>query len=162
MQKPQRKQTRLQTYDYSQAAAYFVTICTKNHENLLWSNVGATIGRPHKMPLSKYGKIVDQAVQSIPIHYSTISVDNYVIMPNHIHLLLQIQNDQSGRPMVAPTVSTVIQQTKGVITKQIGFPIWQKSFYDHVIRNENDYAEIWEYIDNNPLKWQEDDFYSTQ
>ena len=61
--------------------------------------------------------------------------------------------------MVAPTISTVIQQLKGVITKQIGWSVWQKLFHDHVIRNEKDYLKIWEYIDNNPISWKEDCFY---
>jgi len=62
--------------------------------------------------------------------------------------------------MLAPTISTVIQQTKGYITKQIGFSVWQKLFYDHIIRGEKDYKEIWEYIDNNPLKWELDRFFT--
>ena len=61
--------------------------------------------------------------------------------------------------MVAPTISTVIQQLKGVVTKQIGHPVWQKLFHDHVIRGEMDYLKIWEYIDNNPTRWEEDCFY---
>ena len=73
-------------------------------------------------------------------------------MPDHIHLLLQINTNKNGRPMVAPTVDRIIKQTKGYITKQIGFSIWQKSFYDHIVRGNNDYKEIWEYIENNPLK----------
>ena len=81
-------------------------------------------------------------------------------MPNHIHLLLQIHGGENGRAMPAPTVSTVIQQMKGYVTKQIGFTVWQKLFYDHIIRNENDYREIWEYIENNPIKLTEDRFYN--
>ena len=64
--------------------------------------------------------------------------------------------------MVAPTISTVVQQLKGVITKQIGDSIWQKLFHDHVVRNEHDYRKIWEYIDTNPAKWQEDCFYAEE
>ena len=64
--------------------------------------------------------------------------------------------------MVAPTISTVVQQLKGVITKRIGDSIWQKLFHDHVVRNEHDYRKIWEYIDTNPAKWQEDCFYAEE
>ena len=110
--------------------------------------------------LSEYGNIVETAIKNIPLKYTSVSVDRYVIMPNHIHLLLQIHIDENVRAMPAPTVSTVIQQMKGYVTKQIGFPVWQKLFYDHIIRNGNDYREIWEYIENNPLKWVEDRFYS--
>ena len=61
--------------------------------------------------------------------------------------------------MVAPTISRIVQQIKGVVTKQIGYSIWQKLFHDHVIRGENDYLKIWQYIDDNPAKWEEDCFY---
>ena len=94
------------------------------------------------------------------MHYPAISVDHSVVMPNHIHLLLQINTDTDGRPMVAPTISIIVQQLKGVITKQIGQSVWQKLFHDHVIRSEADYLKIWEYIDNNPIKWEEDCFYN--
>ena len=88
-----------------------------------------------------------------------ISVDHDTIMPNHIHLLLQINTDDDGRPMGAPTVSTVINQLKGIITKQVGFPVWQKSYYDHIIRGKKDYLEIWDYIEGNPYRWINDEFY---
>ena len=83
-------------------------------------------------------------------------------MPNYIHLLLQVNTDANGRPMVAPTISTVVQQLKGTISKQIGCSIWQKLFHDHVIRAEQDYQKIWTYIDTNPVKWKEDCFYEEE
>ena len=156
---PRRKNIRLKNYDYSLPGAYFITICTKNKENYLWCNVGASIARP-QVPLNKYGKIVDDAIKNIEKLYTNITVNKFIIMPNHIHILLQIHSDNDGRPMVAPTISRVVQQMKGYVTKQIGKPIWQKSYYDHVIRGEQDYKEIWEYIENNPIRWQEDEFYS--
>ena len=85
-------------------------------------------------------------------------MDNYVIMPNHIHLLLFLYCD-NGRAMLVPTVSRVIQQLKGAVTKRIGHPIWQSRFYDHVIRTERDYRDIYTYIDNNPARWSEDEYY---
>ena len=80
-------------------------------------------------------------------------------MPNHIHLLLRIDTDPDGREMSAPTISRVIQQMKGAVTKRIGTSIWQKLFHDHVIRNERDYLKIWEYIEGNPSRRKEDCFY---
>ena len=80
-----------------------------------------------------------------------MSVDRYVIMPDHIHLLITIHTDERGRPMVAPTVSRVVQQMKGYVTKHIGSSIWQKSFYDHVIRNKEDYETHIKYIYENPF-----------
>lgn len=159
MELPKRRQNRLAEYDYSIPNAYFITVCTKNRKNLFWMDVGAAIGRPENIPLTILGMMVKQVIQDIPMHYPTITVDHSVIMPNHIHLLLQINNDIDGRPMAAPTISTVINQTKGVISKKAGFSVWQKGFYDHVIRGERDYLDIWNYIEGNPGKWAEDRLY---
>ena len=137
-----------------------MTLCVKDRSPILWKSVGASIARPQTPPLSTWGKIVATAIQNIPTHYPAISVDHYVVMPNHIHLLLQINTDDDGRPLPAPTISVVVQQLKGVVTKQIGHSIWQKLFHDHVIRNEQDYLKIWNYIDGNPSKWEEDCFYT--
>ena len=159
MELPKRKPNRLADYDYSQPNAYFITICTKNKEQLFWKKVGASIARPEQINLSAYGKIVEEAIINISTHYPMITVDNYVIMPNHIHLLLQTQTDHNGRAMLAPTISVVVQQMKGYITKKIGTSIWQKLFHDHVVRGEKDYLKIWNYIEGNPSKWEEDCFY---
>ena len=158
MDLPQRKNIRLKGYDYSQSGAYFITFCVKDRHNLLWENdagAGMHIVRPQ---LSDAGRVVDTAINNIHKKYESVCVDKYVIMPNHIHIILFLQGD-SGRAMRAPTVSTIINQMKGYVTKKIGFSIWQKLFYDHVIRNEVEYQKIWDYIDTNPLKWQEDCYY---
>ena len=139
--------------------AYFITICTKDRRNLLWENVGASIARPQDVVLSAYGRIIEAAIHSIPKCYSVVTVDHYVIMPNHVHLLLRISSGNDGRPMDAPTISTVVQQMKGYVTKRIGKSIWQKLFHDHIIRSEKDYQKIWNYIEGNPMKWAEDCFY---
>lgn len=153
MELPKRKRTRLKNYDYSQNGAYFVTICVKDRKAILSDViVGANSVRPKEVHLTEYGKIVKKAIQDIPKHYSAISVDNFVIMPDHIHLLLQIHSNIDGRTLFAPTIDRVIKQMKGHITKQIGFSIWQKSFNDHIIRGESDYKEIWQYIEYNFYK----------
>ena len=157
-----RKRNRLEKYDYSSAGAYFITICTTDRQNCFWNHVGATIGRPQDVVLSPCGKIVDEAIQNISNVYSAITVDYYVIMPNHIHILLQIHGDEYGRPMVAPTLSRVIQQMKGYVTKRIGHSIWQKLFYDHVIRDRQDYEEHVRYIMENPARWYYDELYTTE
>ena len=159
MELPSRKPNRLPQFDYSTPGAYFITICTKDRQKMLWENVGASIARPQTPPLSQAGQVVEQAIRNIESRYPAIVVDHYVVMPNHIHLLLQIRTDENGQPMVAPTVSTVIQQMKGYVTKQLGVSIWQKLFHDHVVRNENDYQKIWKYIENNPIRWELDCFY---
>ena len=151
-----RKQIRLPDFDYSSPNAYFITVCTKNRQNLFWDQVGAVIGRPEDVRLSELGKTVEKSINDISAHYPAICVENYVVMPNHIHILLEILTDEGGRPMTAPTVQTVVNQMKGIVTKQTGFSVWQKGFYDHIIRGREDFLEIWKYIDGNPLKWAED------
>ena len=160
MELMQRKQKSLRNYDYSNPGAYFITICTKRRENLFWSDAKKTDCSPVDVPLTKLGIYVQQAVCEIPKRYPAITVDHAVIMPNHIHLLLQIHTDVDGRPMAAPTISTVINQIKGTVSKKAGFSVWQKGFYDHVIRGETDYEEIWNYIERNPGKWLEDSLYN--
>ena len=157
---PRRKPNRLKNYDYSRPNAYFITFCTDGRRNLLWNDVGASIARPQDVPLSSYGRIVDQAINDIPKHYPMITVDQYAVMPNHVHLLLQIHSDPEGRALPAPEISRVVQQVKGVITKQIGLGIWQKLFHDHVIRDQKEYDTVWRYIETNPLKWTDDCFYT--
>ena len=159
---PKRKDIRLKNYDYSSSGGYFLTICTLERRNYFWDNVGATIGRPQDVILSHYGNIVDEAINNISSIYPAIKVDCYVIMPDHIHLLLIVRSDEYGRPMVAPTMSRVVQQLKGYITKRIGSSIWQKLFIDHVIRNRMDYEEHVKYIYENPMRWQFDHLYMNE
>ena len=156
---PKRKPNRLTEYDYSTPNAYFITVCTQDRKNLFWTDAGAAVDCPENIPLTNLGMMVKQVVYDIARHYPSITVDHAVVMPNHIHLLLQINTDIDGRPMATPTISTVINQTKGVISKKAGFSVWQKGFYDHVIRNDNDYRDIWNYIEGNPGKWTEDQLY---
>ena len=171
---PKRKYPRIKNYDYSNVGAYFITVCTSQRRNYFWKSVvGASIARPqHPMKnfsivgactarpqnpfdikLSEYGKIADNAINNIEKIYPNVTVDNYVIMPDHIHLILIIHADEYGRAMHAPTAMRVIQQMKGYITKQIGLPIWQKSFFDHIIRNREDYEKHVKYIYENPLRF---------
>lgn len=161
---PKRKNLRLVNYNYNQNGAYSITVCTDNKKHILSHIVGAIHESP-EIQLSKYGYIVDKIIKSLPDRFS-ISVDNYVIMPNHIHLLITI-ND----PNVRAIHESPLQQ-RSLISKVIGYlkmnaskeihssgyngDIWQRSFYDHIIRNEIDYNEIWQYIDTNPKTWTKD------
>ena len=158
---PNRKTIRLADYNYSTPGAYFITICTANREKLFWSDRRGELCSPANVPLSDIGMIVDNEIKKLNSVYDAVRVDKYCIMPDHIHLIISINTDESGRtrrgelrsPVSAPTISRVIKQFKGSITKQVGRPIWQKSFYDHGLRNQQDYDEIWAYIENNPLKY---------
>lgn len=130
----------------------------------MWS-VGATCGRPPNERLSKYGMLVDEEIKKInEVYDNVVIVDNYVIMPNHIHMIIIIKNCcyDDGRPKVAPTLSRIIQQFKGAVTKKCNFLIWERSFYDHIINNEHEYHYIQQYIKSNPENWQSDYFYSSK
>lgn len=150
---PKRKPIRIADYDYSTPGAYFITVCTANREKIFWNSVGADIIRPQNVPLSIAGKIAEQGILQIEEHYENVAVDKFCIMPDHIHLILRIESDIDGQMISVPTVPTVIGSMKRWVSRQVGRPIWQKSFYDHGIRNQQDYNEIWEYIENNPLKY---------
>ncbi len=150
---PKRKPIRIKERDYSTPGAYFITVCTANRKKILWETVGADIIRPQNVPLSSIGQIAEQGILQMADHYENITVDKYCIMPDHIHLILHIKSDIDGRMISAPTVSTIVGSMKRWVSRQIGKPIWQKSFYDHGIRNQQDYNEIWQYIENNPLKY---------
>jgi len=155
-----RKNIRLKGYDYSSEGYYFVTFCVKEGHEILWipTPVGARIARPL---LSEVGEVINKAIENIPQVYALVRIDKYVIMPNHIHMIMVIDND-CGRAMRAPTISTVINQLKGYVTKQIGCSIWQKLFHERVIRDEVEYQRIWQYIDQNSAQWAEDEYYSTK
>ena len=162
---PKRKPNRLIGYDYSRPGCYFVTICAKNRRYLFWDEfdwrVGADIIRPHTIPLSLYGRIIKNVIEQIPVRYPGVSVEKYVIMPNHIHLLLRI-SVSNGRIISAPTcgVPTIIGQMKRAASKQAQTELWQKGYHDHIIRNDADYHRIWDYIGANPAKWREDCYYT--
>jgi REP element-mobilizing transposase RayT len=165
-----RKGTRLKEYNYSENGAYFITICTHNRKQIL-SNiiVGTGVLDCPKIKLLKYGEIADKYIKQLNDFYDNISVEKYVIMPDHIHLLLNVQNGQSRTPV--PTdfnlkidnknsqVAKFVSTFKRFCNKEYGKNIWQSRYYDHVIRNQADYNEIWQYIENNPVRWREDTFY---
>ena len=139
-----------------------MTICTKDRQHLFW-NVGAITNRlPNKPQLSHIGLIAEKLVKQISLIYPNILIEKFTIMPNHVHILIQIFNTddtQCGRLIDAPTISRIIQQYKRAVTKEAGIPVWQKSFYEHIVRNDQEYQQIWRYIDENPLKWLQDCYY---
>ena len=163
MDLPQRKALRLKAYDYSTPGAYFVTICTHERRCILSSiTVGAdALGGP-QVKLTETGRIVEKYIlttENIP----GIHIDKYVIMPNHVHLILVVDR-VSGPPRAsAPTMAAVpnaVSALKRLVNREIGGNIWQRSYHEHVIRNEKDYREIWTYIDENPAKWAEDRYFA--
>ena len=142
---PKRKWTRLRAYDYSSEGYYYLTLCTRNRKCLL-SEIRLNEYGEACVALTQIGSVVESYIRSIP------GIDKYVIMPNHIHMIVYKTN---GKP-----IATDIRSFKGLVTKKIGESIWQDYYYDHVIRNEADYLEKWRYIDENPAKWATDVYHT--
>ena len=162
MELPKRKNIRLKHYDYSSNGAYFLTICVKDGQNLFGEiAVGGTSPAIVFVKLNAIGDMIKTYIENINTIYNDITVQKYVVMPNHIHMLVTV-DCEGGRTMFAPTearaptMSRVVKQFKGAITKQMGYSIWQRSYYDRVIRTEAEYQYAWQYIDENPAKWEED------
>ena len=157
MELPKRKPTRLKGYDYSTPGAYFITVCVKDRKQLLSKIVGDDVYIVPQNNLSKYGMVCDKYINNINIKYENVLVDKYVIMPNHIHLIVFLNGTMRAS---SPTknIETIIRSFKTMVSKEIGYSIWQRSYHDHIIRGEKDYQKIWEYIDTNVLRWKKDCF----
>ena len=138
-----RKKNRLENFDYNQNGAYFITICVKDRKKILCDIVGDDA---HIVP-KKYGMIVEKYIRNAP------EIEKYVIMPDHIHMIVRIENGSMWASTPTNKVANIVRSLKVLTTKEIGKPIFQRSYYDHIIRNQNDYNEILEYIENNPKKW---------
>ncbi|MEL6269261.1 MAG: transposase [Chloroflexota bacterium] len=152
---PQRKSPRLQGYDYSQAGAYFITICTHNRVHLFGTIADA------EMVTTSAGNIATERWFALPQHHASIELDGFVVMPNHVHGILVFPDDG------ALNLSTVMQSYKSSVTRHIrkallqpDLKIWQMRFHDHIIRNERDLNNIRHYVQTNPAGWEEDTFYS--
>ena len=156
---PERKPTRLKNYDYSTPNAYFITICTKDRKCILSDiSVGDDAYIVPQLHVSHYGMVCDRYIRNINEKYENVTVDKYIIMPNHIHMIISIGGTMRAS---SPTkkVWDIVRSFKILVTKETGKRIWQRSFHDHVIRGDDDYRKIWEYIDTNVFKWENDCFY---
>ncbi|MBR4035166.1 MAG: transposase [Oscillospiraceae bacterium] len=158
MNKYNRKQLRLYGYDYSLNGAYFITICTEKRKKILCDiNVGEGLSPLPIINLSDIGKEVQRSVEFINQNTPNVTIDKYVIMPNHIHMIVIIDNEWDGAG--TPPLQSVVGRIKSYTTNKYGRPLWQRSYYDHIIRDENDYINIWNYIDTNPSQWAHDEYY---
>ena len=158
MDLPKRKQNRLSCFDYSSNGAYTITICTKDKAKIL-SEIcrGGVLLRPT-------GKIIENEILELEKRYNVV-IDTYCIMPNHIHMILFINNFSREEQSPSPTISDVVCAFKSITTKKInafenikGRQIWQRSFFDHIIRNEQDLFYERRYIDENPVRWLTGDY----
>ena len=182
----QRKSIRLNGYDYSKAGLYFITICTHNRENLFGEIDDG------KMILNEYGEIVEKEIIKTNSLRKNIKIDEYIIMPNHIHFIIEIvtvgaygntpkneitayTNIEHGVNHYAPTkqlkspsknIGAIVRAIKACSTANInklrkttGIPVWQRNYYENIIRDENAHLKIAEYIKNNPVLWGNDRYF---
>ncbi len=162
-----RKNIRLKNYDYSENGAYFITICVKDKREILSKIIKPNVGDGALdvpfVQLTDYGKIIENFIIKNNEIYDNIKTTKYVIMPNHLHLIVEICWSDGTSRAPSPTndkIPAYISTLKRMSNKQIGFSIWQRSYHDHIIRNEIEYAEISQYIDTNVIKWTEDKYYT--
>ncbi len=158
-----RRNTRLQNFDYNTPGAYFITICTENRKCLLSRINRTSILSEPTIDLLPYGKTAAKIINQLDNFYDCLSVNSYVIMPNHIHLLLRVLAVPSGTPTSTKqnnVLSRFVSTFKRFCNKEFGGNIWQTHFYDHIIRDQADYDKHLEYIYENPFGWQSDDLYS--
>ena len=152
-----RKWTRLRSFDYASQKIYFITICTQNREQLFCEIVGRGLDPSvqAEVRMTPYGSIAEHDLWDIANHFPDVEILNYVFMPDHLHILLALGcreiAAEGSRPL--PTVSTIIGQYKAGVSRKCKRAIWQKYYHDHIIRNQHDFEEIWQYIDQNPLQW---------
>lgn len=147
MKFPKKKHPRLKEYDYSNDGGYFVTVCVKNKEKLL----GEPVLVNGKIKLTPIGETAEKHIKAINSAYDGVRVDSYMIMPDHIHMLITISG---GMRACRPTsLQTVVRTFKTMVTREIGFSVWQTSFYEHIVRDEKDYTDIDNYIKANPQKY---------
>ena len=142
-----RKSARIPNFDYSSNNYYFVTICTYHRRCLF--------GAPSR--LNWMGNLVQEEIQKISSHYQSVGMDHFVVMPNHIHMIVILGEN-------APDLNQVMAQFKSGVTRKIrernpDILVWQRSYHDHVIRDQKGYETIWNYIEGNPMNWDKDCFF---
>ena len=177
-----RKAPRYQSFDYNSVGGYFITICTQNRRCILSRIVGT--GVPDcpsetgvldcpQPELTRYGEIADKYIKQLNDFYEHLSVEKYVIMPNHIHFLLWVKENKTDNGQSRTPVPTNVERAnnacsqfvstfKRFCNKEYGENIWQARFNDHIIRNRDDYEEHVKYIYENPMRWYYDELYTEE
>ena len=151
-----RKSTRLAGYDYSSQGAYFVTVCSMDRQCIFSQIVGVGVLDDPEVQLTPFGHLIEKQIAEMNHVYQNVQAEKYVIMPNHVHLLLTICGEKGSSRTPNPTNSVLaryVSTLKRMTNKAAGKPLWQRGYHDHIIRNEDDYRVRWKYIDENPSKW---------
>jgi len=158
---PNRKTNRLKNYDYTQPNYYYLTICSQHHLTLF-----GTITED-KMKLNPAGKMLKKWIEKLPQKFSEIDCEEYIIMPNHLHIIIQIKTTKKDyKPSIRKitqwyktmTTNEYIRNIKNQEWKPFKEKLWQRNYYEHIIRNEQSLQNIKKYIQENPIKWKEDKY----
>ena len=156
-----RKPTRLKGFDYTTPGAYFVTVCIKDKKHIL-AEISKCVGEGlcalPEYTLSPIGQEVENSIAYINQSNENVVISKHVIRPNHLHMIVEMTDAGGGG---TPPLQSIVGRIKSYTTKKYGAILWQRSFHDHIIRNETDYQKIWGYIDTNVLKWEQDCFFNS-
>ncbi len=144
------KRRRLKDFDYAGNGSYFITFCTIQKECVLWTR--DVFADNLSVQLSDIGVFVQRCIEQVSSSMPSVTVDKYVIMPNHIHMIISLSDSKAS-------ISGIVHFIKSQTTKHIGYSVFQHSFHDRIIRNMDEYEKIWNYIEDNPRKWNEDKYY---
>ena len=182
-----RRSIRLKEYDYSKSGYYFITICCQNRECFFGQIVGATLvvaqktefhenGEApkeivHTITLTDAGKMIQTEWEALPTRFTNIQLHEFIVMPNHFHAIIEIITGNNEQPQHKPTIGEIIAAFKSLTTvkyiegvkvsgwKRFEVRLWQRNYYEHIIRTSAAFDNIANYIINNPAKWVEDRFY---
>ena len=153
MDMPSRKSTRLNNWDYANRACYHVTICTHGSKKILSTIDSET----YEVNLTDIGQCVSEAIDQALERYPSVHIENHVIMPNHVHLLIALDEDIVSLTRFIGFMKS--QATRRARKKYPNIDLWQRSFHDHILRGEKNFHAAWQYIDENPRKWASDKYY---
>lgn len=146
---PTRKNPHLSHYDYSQNGCYFITLCTEKRKMLL-GRISAGM-----MEMSFLGELADKELSVLGRFFEDIAISEKVIMPNHIHFIVRILQSGSHSPL---SIGRFVNLYKGRVSRKAGYALWQRGYYEHIIRTPDDYTRAAQYIRNNPAQWSLDQY----
>ena len=158
----------MKEFDYNSVGVYFITICTENRRQILSRIVGGDVlDAPQKVELLQCGRIAEKYIHQLNDFYQNIAVDAFVIMPNHIHIMVFLPENGASRTSPPTTrqhsaISRFVSTFKRFCNKEYGENIWQRYYYDHIIRDREDYEKHIKYLYENPIRWYYDELYAEE
>ena len=164
MDLPKRKHMRYKNYDYTADGYYFLTLCVKDRQKILSEIIYDNSENKVTVRLTEIGKIAEQYLLNIQELYEDITVEQYVIMPDHIHMFIGISNWNEKTQSISTggtadgkraDISHIVRAFKILVSKKIGYSVWQKSFFDVIVTNPKWFDNVVEYIEDNPQRWYE-------